>query len=104
MDFISFLILLVISVVISFILHYLLSFYAVPGLQGFLAKVVIGWLGAWLGTPVLGQWFPGVNYSQVYIIPAILGSLAAIYMVAMFVRLCCQGARAGASVGPRPTT
>jgi uncharacterized membrane protein YeaQ/YmgE (transglycosylase-associated protein family) len=76
MDFVSFLILLVISVVVSFILHYLLKFYVVPGLASFFGKVIIGWFGAWLGSPVFGYWFAGVQYEQVYIIPAILGSAA----------------------------
>lgn len=76
MDFISFLILLVISVVVSLILHFPLKFYVRPGFASFLGKVVIGWVGAWLGSPVFGYWFEGVNYKKVYIIPAILGSLA----------------------------
>jgi uncharacterized membrane protein YeaQ/YmgE (transglycosylase-associated protein family) len=74
MDFVSFLVLLVISVVVSFILHYVLKFYVVPGLASFFGKVIIGWLGAWLGGPVFGYWFFEVG--QVYVIPAILGSLA----------------------------
>ena len=76
MDFVSFLILLVISVVVSFVLHYLLKFYVAPGLASFFGKVIIGWFGAWLGSPVFGYWFAGVQYRQVYIIPAILGSAA----------------------------
>jgi hypothetical protein len=34
--------------------------------------------GAWLGSPVLGHWWPGLQYHDVYYIPAILGSLALI--------------------------
>lgn len=78
MDFVSFLILLVISVVISGILHFGLSYYVTPGLWSFASKVVVGWIGAWLGSPVFGHWFPGLNYQNVYYIPAILGSLALI--------------------------
>ena len=76
MSFISFLILLVISIVVSAILHYMLKFYARPGIVSFLAKVIYGWIGAWLGSPVLGNWFGGLVYEDIYIIPAILGSLA----------------------------
>jgi uncharacterized membrane protein YeaQ/YmgE (transglycosylase-associated protein family) len=76
MDFISFLILLVISVIVSAILHYWLKFYIRPGLVSLLSKVIFGWIGAWLGTPVFGKWFSGVCYEDVFIIPAILGSLA----------------------------
>ena len=78
MDFISFLILLVISVVVSGILHYGLNYYVTPGIWSFCSKVVVGWVGAWLGSPVLGHWFPGVQYHDVYIIPAILGALGLI--------------------------
>ena len=76
MGFVSFLILLIISIVVSVILHYGVKLYVVPGTRSFLSKIIIGWLGAWLGSPVLGHWWEGWSYQQVYIIPAILGSLA----------------------------
>src|SRR5207244_11287501 len=64
------------GVVTSLILHYGLQFYVPPGTRSFLGKVVVGWLGRWPGSPVLGHWGPSVNVDQVFIIPAILGSLA----------------------------
>jgi uncharacterized membrane protein YeaQ/YmgE (transglycosylase-associated protein family) len=76
MNFVSFLILLVISIVVSAVLHYVLKFYIRPGIVSFVSKVVFGWIGAWLGSPVFGHWFGGLVYEQIYIIPAILGSLA----------------------------
>ncbi len=76
MDFISFLILLVISIVVSALLHYVFKYYVRPGFVSFISKVIFGWVGAWLGSPILGNWFCGVQYQDVYIIPAILGSLA----------------------------
>ena len=76
MDFIGFVILLVISAIVSAILHYGVKFYVVAGTSSFLCKVVVGWVGAWLGSPVLGHWWDGLNYEQVYFVPAILGSLA----------------------------
>lgn len=76
MDFNSFLILLVISIVVSAILHYAFKFYIRPGIVSFISKVIFGWIGAWLGSSVFGNWFNGWAYEQVYIIPAILGSLA----------------------------
>ena len=76
MDFISFLILLVIAVIVAAILHYVLKFYVVSGTRSFLAKIVLGWLGAWLGSPVLGHWWCGLNYKEVYFVPAILGAMA----------------------------
>ncbi|MGQ9619557.1 MAG: hypothetical protein ACUVTX_01055 [Bacteroidales bacterium] len=76
MSFLSFLILLVISVAVSAILHFGLKFYIRPGFVSFLSKIVFGWIGAWLGSPVFGHWFEGLVYENVYIIPAILGSFA----------------------------
>lgn len=76
MCFVDFLILLVISIIVSAILHYGFKYYVRPGFNSFIAKVVFGWIGAWLGSPVLGHWFVGVQYGGIYIIPAILGSLA----------------------------
>ena len=76
MTFVSFLILLVISIVVSAILHYVLKLYIRSGIVSFVSKVIFGWIGAWLGSPVFGYWFDGLVYENIYIIPAILGSLA----------------------------
>ena len=76
MSFVSFLILLVISVAVSAILHFGFKFYIRPGYVSFISKVIFGWIGAWLGSPVFGSWFGGLVYEKIYISPAILGSLA----------------------------
>jgi len=88
MDFLSFLILLIISVVVSALMHYLFKYYIVPGFTSFLSKVVFGWIGAWLGSPVLGNWFAGFQYKEVYIIPAILGSFAILIILVDLVKTC----------------
>ena len=78
MHFTSFLILLIISVGVSGILHYGLKYYVTPGFWSFCSKVVLGWIGAWLGSPVLGYWphrFPFLQFEDIWLIPAILGSL-----------------------------
>ena len=49
MDFVSFFILFIISVVVSAILHYGFKYYATPGTASFFSKIVVGWLGGWLG-------------------------------------------------------
>jgi uncharacterized membrane protein YeaQ/YmgE (transglycosylase-associated protein family) len=86
MDFVSFLILLVISAVVSAGLHFGLKYYVIPGLASYFSKIVIGWVGAWLGSPVFGHWWEGVNYQQVYIVPAILGSLALLVLAVDLVK------------------
>ena len=78
MDFISFIILLVVSIIVSGVLHFALKFYIIPGWWSYASKVLIGWVGAWLGSPVFGHWWQGLNYNHVYIVPAILGSLATV--------------------------
>ena len=81
MDFTSFVILLIISVVVSAILHYYFKYYVTPGAWSFCSKVVVGWIGAWLGSPVFGYWphrIPNLHYEDVWFIPAILGALALI--------------------------
>uniref|UniRef100_A0A7V5XH69 GlsB/YeaQ/YmgE family stress response membrane protein n=1 Tax=Thermodesulfobacterium geofontis TaxID=1295609 RepID=A0A7V5XH69_9BACT len=80
-DFIGFLILLIISVIVTAIFHFGLKYYVIPGWYSFLSKVIVGWIGAWLGSPVFGYWFEGLVYEQIYIIPAILGAAAANILV-----------------------
>ena len=86
MNFVSFLILLVISIVVSAVLHFVFKYYVRPGWNSFISKVIFGWIGAWLGSPVFGYWFVGVKYEEVFIIPAILGSLAFLIISIDFVK------------------
>jgi uncharacterized membrane protein YeaQ/YmgE (transglycosylase-associated protein family) len=91
MDFVSFLILLIISIVVSGILHYGFKYYIVPGFWSYLSKILIGWIGAWLGSPVFGEWWEGVNYGEVYIIPAILGSFLLLVFAVDFAKTTSKG-------------
>ena len=86
MSFTSFIELLGISVVVSLVLHYLVKYRTVKGFEGFLGKVIVGWLGAWLGSPVFGHWPANVLFADVYPIPALMGSLSAIFSVVLFFR------------------
>ncbi len=76
MNFMSFLVLLVISVAVSAVLHFVCKYYVRPGLNSFLSKVIFGYIGAWQGPQVFGKWFDGMTCEGIYYIPAILGSLA----------------------------
>jgi uncharacterized membrane protein YeaQ/YmgE (transglycosylase-associated protein family) len=75
MSFCAFLVLLVISVVVSVILFFLLKIKIGKGVAGFIAEICIGWFGAWLGW-ILGHWW--ITLYDVQIIPAILSSAALI--------------------------
>jgi uncharacterized membrane protein YeaQ/YmgE (transglycosylase-associated protein family) len=88
MDFMGFLTLLIISAVVSGILHYGLNYYVTPGYESFCSKIVVGWIGAWLGSPVFGHWWPGLRYHDVYIVPAILGSLAVLIVAIDIGKMC----------------
>ncbi len=99
MDFISFLILLVISAVVSGILHFILKYYIIPGWRSYFSKVGIGWVGAWLGSPVLGYWW--VNYKEVYIVPAILGSLAILVFAVDCIKTCATLFKEGKEPTPK---
>jgi uncharacterized membrane protein YeaQ/YmgE (transglycosylase-associated protein family) len=96
MDFAAFLILLVISVVVSWVLHFGLNYYVTPGPWSFASKVVVGWFGAWLGTPVFGRWFPGMNYMDIYYIPAVIGAFAALVVAVDLVSMLKGGATTAA--------
>lgn len=80
MDFISFLVIVVISLVVSAVFHFALGYRVMPGWGSYAGKVVLGWVGGWLGSPVLGHWWEPLRYEQVYVIPAILGSAALIVL------------------------
>ncbi len=76
MNFVSFIILLAIAVVVAVILHFVFNYKLRQDWNSIFSEIVFGWIGAWLGSPVLGHWFSGWKYDNVYIIPAILGALA----------------------------
>jgi uncharacterized membrane protein YeaQ/YmgE (transglycosylase-associated protein family) len=81
-------------VVVSGVLHYGLNYYVTPGFWSFCSKVVIAWLGAWLGSPVLGYWphrIPFLHYEDVWIVPAILGAIGLLVLAVDLVKT----ARAG---------
>lgn len=96
MDFTAFLILLVISVVVSWILHFGLNYYVTTGPWSFASKIVVGWFGAWLGTPVFGRWFPGMNYLDIYYIPAAIGAFAALVVAVDLVSMLKGGTTSSA--------
>ena len=44
-------------------------------------KLIVGWVGAWLGSPIFGHWFWKIE--NVYVVPAILGAIAAVQLVVL---------------------
>ena len=56
MSFTSFLVLLAIAVVMAVLIRFILPYRFLQGIDSFLGKIAVGWLGGWLGSPVLGHW------------------------------------------------
>ena len=76
--FSGFVTLLVMGFLGSFTVHTLLRYRALAVPDGFLSAWIVGWFGAWLGSPFLGHW--GVHIGALYIIPALLGSFGAPFL------------------------
>ncbi len=85
MGFEGFLTLLVISVVVSGILHYGVKFYVTAGTWSFIAKCVVGYVGAMFGGYFFGSW--GYSFGGVSIIPAALGSAAMLIILIDVVKI-----------------
>lgn len=78
MNFTSFLMLLIVSVVVPAIYHWILRYRFLEGIDSFLANMAVGWVGGWLGSPVLGHWLWKIQ--SIYLVPAILGTIVAIHL------------------------
>ena len=75
MNFLEFLALLIVSLIAALIVHFWIRYPHSRSVDGFFWKWVVGWVFAWLGSPVLGHWFVHLRTGNVYIIPALLGGL-----------------------------
>ena len=84
MSFGPFLALLIVGLIASFVLHYVVRCRMLEGFDGFLGKWIVGWIGAWLGSPVLGHWGPHI--SDQYIIPAFIGSFSLAFLATIVMR------------------
>jgi len=73
MDFLCFLWLLIIAAVVSAVMYYA---FKIRLAAGYWMQLIVSWVGAWLGSPVLGHWFEQVKLGEIYIIPAIVGAVA----------------------------
>ncbi len=80
MGFGAFLTLFVISFIAAAVIHNGFRYRYLGGVDGFLAKWIVGWVGAWIASPVLGHWFTGVALGGQYIIPAFLGAFSLAFL------------------------
>ena len=78
MSLLSFLVLTLNGAVVAVVYHNVLRYRFLEGNDALVGKLIIGWFGAWLGSPILGYWLWKVD--NVYVVPAILGAIVAIHM------------------------
>jgi len=78
MSFLSFLTLTIVGAVVAAVYHWALRYRLLEGIDSAFGKLIVGWIGAWLGSPVLGHWLWKIE--GVYIVPAILGAIATIHL------------------------
>ncbi len=90
MDFWAFLVLLVAGLIAAAVLHYVIRYRFLEGVDGFFGKWVAGWIGAWLGSPVLGHWWEGVQLAHIYVIPALLGAFAGAFIPTALLKARCK--------------
>ena len=76
MGFFPFLWLLIVAAVVSLLMYFLLG---VRLMGGPAISILVGWIGAWLGSPVFGHWFKVLSAHGVYFIPAVLGCAGLVY-------------------------
>jgi len=81
MSLLSFLILTFIGAVVAAAYHYVIRYRFLEGNDAVVGKLIVGWFGAWLGSPVLGHWLWKVE--NVYIVPALLGAIVTIHLTVL---------------------
>ena len=81
MSLLSFLVLTLIGAVVAVAYHYGIRYRFLEGYDALFGKLIIGWLGARLGSPVLGHWLWKVE--NVYVVPAILGAIVTIHLAVL---------------------
>ena len=81
MSFLSFLTLTLIGAVVAVAYHYAIRYRFLEGYDALFGKLIVGWFGAWIGSPVLGHWLWKVE--NVYLVPAILGAIVTIHLTVL---------------------
>ena len=87
MAFLSFLALLVIGAACALSLRGILKPRRLGIGNAYIGQLIAGWLGAWIGSAVVGHWGWIIPSTNVYLLPAVISSLAAIYGLIELVRI-----------------
>ncbi len=97
MSLLSFLVLSLIGAVVATAYHSVIRYRFLDGYDALFGKLIVGWLGAWIGSPVLGHWLWKIE--NIYVVPAILGAIATIHLTI----LTCKAVAALTSMQPAMT-
>jgi uncharacterized membrane protein YeaQ/YmgE (transglycosylase-associated protein family) len=65
----------VVGIVVSLVWYYLCK-VRLPG--GYIVELIVAWIGARVGSRLFGYW--GGDLKGLFIVPAVLGAIAAIYL------------------------
>jgi uncharacterized membrane protein YeaQ/YmgE (transglycosylase-associated protein family) len=81
MSLLSFLVLTLIGAVVAVASHNVIRYRFLEGNDALFGKLIVGWFGAWIGSPVLGHWLWKVE--NVYVVPAILGAIVTVHLTVL---------------------
>jgi uncharacterized membrane protein YeaQ/YmgE (transglycosylase-associated protein family) len=81
MSLLSFLILTLIGAAVAVAYSYVVRDRVLERNDAVFGKLIVGWLGAWLGSPVFGHWLWKIE--NVYVVPAILGAIATVELTVL---------------------
>ena len=84
MSLLSFSVLTLIGAVVAVAYHSLIRYRFLEADDALYGKLIVGWLGAWVGSPVFGHWLWKIE--NVYVVPAILGAIATIHFTVLTVK------------------
>jgi len=85
MSFVSFLTLFVVGAVVALAYHRVIRYRFLEGKDALVGKLIVGWVGAWLGSAVLGHWLWKIE--NVYLVPAVLGAIATVHLTVLTAKL-----------------
>jgi uncharacterized membrane protein YeaQ/YmgE (transglycosylase-associated protein family) len=81
MSLLSFVVLTLIAAIVAVAYHYVIRYRFLEDMDAVFGKLIVGWLGAWLGSAVFGHWLWRIE--NVYVVPAILGAIATVHLTVL---------------------
>ena len=101
MGFLPFLFITIISAIVAVTYHNILQYRFLAGKDALVGKLMIAWLGAWVGSPVLGHWLWKID--NVYLVPALLGAIGGVHLTVLAEKAVAKflSVRAGATEGAK---